>query len=202
METREAIKKRRSQRSFLDKPIEKKMVKRLLELSNLAPTAMSMQNRRVVVVTNKLTRKQLYKTGFRQSQLLEAPVILVFTTDFNLHKPEEFLKKSQTWGTSIFNATPENFKNISRFSQCWKKWSNLWPVQDVDAAITTLMLAAVEKGLTTCWVGLFDNEAVEKILGLPKNQNVIALICLGHSDKPPKPQHRKPIEELIHWEKW
>ena len=53
---------------------------------------------------------------------------------------------------------------------------------DVDVAIAVdhLTLAAVEKGLGTCWVCAFDKQACKKVLDLPGNLEPIALIPMGY----------------------
>lgn len=202
METREAIKKRRSQRSFLDKPVDKKVIEKLLELANLAPTAMGLQNRNFVVITDPETKEKIADASFKQSHLLKTPVIIAFTTNINIFKQKEFLVGCEKWGTNIFGATPKNYQDNRKFQENWKIWSELWPIQDVDAAITTLMLAAIDEGLSTCWIGLFDIQEVEKILELPKNQKIVSLVCLGYPKSSPSMQNRKPVKELIHDEVW
>ena len=186
----------------MGKPVKKEAIEQLLELANLAPTAKSLQNRNFIIVTDKKIKEKIYEAGFRQKQLREAPVIIALTTDFNKFEPKAFLQKCRDWGMSVFGATPENFTDNPNFNQNWRIWTQLWPIQDVDAAITTLMLAATNKGLSTCWIGLFNHKKVEKILKLPENQRVVSLVCLGYPKGLPKPQERKPIEELIHWQKW
>jgi len=65
-----------------------------------------------------------------------------------------------------------------------------------------LLLAAIAKGLNSCWIGAFDHEQVAKILKLPKNYKPTALVALGYRKNPPYPQKRKNFEELLHWNSW
>ena len=199
MKTTEAIKKRRSIRSYLSKKVPKETIEKLIKFANLAPTASNSENRRFIVIRNKKTKKMIFEAGGKQSQVLEAPVIIAIATDIDLHKEKDFLKKNKTYGMDLWGATIERYKNNKRFKSNWEAWKNLWPIQDADAAITTLILAATAKGLVTCWVGAFDMEATRKILKLPKNLKVVALICLGYQKNPPYPQRRKSIEKLVTW---
>jgi len=70
---------------------------------------------------------------------------------------------------------------------------------DVSIAVDHLILAARAEGLGTCWIGLFDNESIKKLLQIPKDVNVVALIPIGYPrDKAFKePGSRKSLSEII-----
>ena len=53
---------------------------------------------------------------------------------------------------------------------------------EMDATIvcTHMMLQAWELGIGTCWVGLFNAEAVSTALNLPENLQVAALLPMGY----------------------
>ncbi|MCL4535504.1 MAG: nitroreductase family protein [Bacteroidetes bacterium] len=75
---------------------------------------------------------------------------------------------------------------------------------DVDVAIVMdhVIMAATSEGLGTCWVGAFDTEATREVLGLPPEAEPIAFTPLGYSADSPRPKKRKPIEELVSYERW
>lgn len=202
MDTVEAIRKRRSIRSYLLKKVPQKIIEELVELANLAPTASNLENRHFIVVQDRKTIKKIYEAGCKQSHLLEAPVVIAVVTDARMHKACEFLKKNEIWGMDVWGATTEKYKANEQFNLNWKRWSSIWSIQDADAAITTLLLTATARRLDSCWLGVFDFEKVKGILNVPKNYEVVALITLGYQRKPPYPQKRKPIKKLLHWKKW
>ncbi len=73
---------------------------------------------------------------------------------------------------------------------------------DVSIALEHIALQAVELGLATCWIGSLEPEMVKALLGIPANITIIELMTLGYpADKPPK-KNRKPIEEIVCYEKW
>ena len=75
---------------------------------------------------------------------------------------------------------------------------------DVDVAIVMdhLILAATAEGLGTCWIGAFDSAAAKEVLGLPDGVEPIAFTPLGYAaDRPPR-KKRKPLSELVKYEKW
>ncbi|MCD6244763.1 MAG: nitroreductase family protein [Candidatus Korarchaeota archaeon] len=78
----------------------------------------------------------------------------------------------------------------------------------LDGANVTMyiMLAAHALGLGTVWLHtLFDAEHVrniQEILGIPPNKVPISLIAIGWPNERPSPKSRKPLEELVHCEKY
>lgn len=146
----DAIKKRRSVRSYQPKAVPKSVIKELLKLANLAPTASNLENRRFIIIQDKKTKKEIFEAGCKQSQILEAPVVIAIATNINLHQEQEFLKKNEIWGMNLWGTTIKRYKDNKKFKSNWQVWKNLWPIQDADAAITTLLLAATAKGLATC----------------------------------------------------
>ncbi len=75
---------------------------------------------------------------------------------------------------------------------------------DVDVAIVMdhLILAAANEGLGTCWVGAFDPHAARRVLGLPEEVEPIAFTPLGYPADEPGPKRRKPLGELVRYERW
>jgi len=73
----EAISKRYSCRSYLDKPIEKEKLARIFEAARLAPSAKNLQDWRFVVVTDKDKRTQVAHAAYDQMFLAQAGAIVV-----------------------------------------------------------------------------------------------------------------------------
>ena len=78
------------------------------------------------------------------------------------------------------------------------------PAYAIDTAIAVdhMTLAAVEEGLGTCWIGAFDEKKVKKILNIPDDVRVVALLPLGYPSTIPRPTPRKSLDELVMREKW
>jgi nitroreductase len=71
-------------------------------------------------------------------------------------------------------------------------------VMDVSIAFTQLILAAWAEGLGTCWIGLFDNDEIKKMLNIPPEVNVVAVTPLGYpeSEVQVDKYNRKPLTEI------
>jgi nitroreductase len=75
---------------------------------------------------------------------------------------------------------------------------------DIAIAIDHMTLAAVEEGLGTCWIGAFYEDQVKKIIGIPNNMRVVQMLVLGYEKggMTPVAKSRKPMNEIVRWEKW
>jgi nitroreductase len=77
MSVLDAIKSRRSIRSFKDKPIEEDKLLRVLEAGRLAPSAKNMQEWRYILVKDKELRRKVAVACNNQYFIAEAPVVIV-----------------------------------------------------------------------------------------------------------------------------
>jgi nitroreductase len=74
---------------------------------------------------------------------------------------------------------------------------------DVAIALDHMTLAAVELGLGTCWIGMFEEKRVRKILGIPERIRVVALMPLGYpADPSPIEKKRLPMNRIVKYEHW
>jgi nitroreductase len=74
---------------------------------------------------------------------------------------------------------------------------------DVAIALDHMSLAAVELGLGTCWIGLFDEKKVKEILHIPDAIRVVELIPLGYpSDPSAIAKDRLPLNRIVKYEHW
>lgn len=77
MDIYEAIKTRKSVRSYLPKEIPDDILTRILDTARLAPSANNHQEWRFVQVREKPTKQKLIKMAGNQGFIAEAPVVLV-----------------------------------------------------------------------------------------------------------------------------
>lgn len=172
MDCIEVIKERRSIRKFKAQTVGKEVIEELLNAAQMAPSAGNLQARDFVVVTNETTKQKLTRAALGQTFIEQAPVAIVAVA------------------------------NIERSSRVYKARGELYAVQDATAGIENLLLAAHAKGLATCWVGAFDENAVSEILGLPHRTRPVAIIPLGYADEAPAAPPRISMEKMVHWETW
>ena len=73
---------------------------------------------------------------------------------------------------------------------------------DVAIAVEHLALAAAAEGLGTCWIGAFYQDQVREVLGIPESAKVVAVMTLGYPADSPRPKSRKPIGEIVCYDRW
>lgn len=72
---------------------------------------------------------------------------------------------------------------------------------DISIVMTHMMLMAEELGLSTCWIGYMNPEAIRKNLEIPKNIKIVGVFSLGYhkEDDVPAKLHtiRRSNEDLV-----
>jgi nitroreductase len=107
------------------------------------------------------------------------------------------------YGRPWFVQAPLVLAFVAVPGEAWRR-SDDKPYDEVDATIAMdhLVLAATALGLGTCWIAAFDPAAAREVLGLPDDVEPIAFTPLGYADKPSATTGRRPLEELVRYERW
>jgi nitroreductase len=78
------------------------------------------------------------------------------------------------------------------------KWSSV----GTTIALQNMVVAAWAMGVGSCWIGDFNEEKVKKLLSIPENWNIIALVSFGYPAEKPQPRKKKPVEEIVGFNKF
>ncbi len=73
---------------------------------------------------------------------------------------------------------------------------------DVSIACSFMILQAQELGLGTCWIGAFNEGETKKILNIPGDVRVVAVIPLGYPNQTPSQKFRKSLNEIVCYEEY
>ena len=89
-------------------------------------------------------------------------------------------------------------------TEAWGGMGGYWSadVVDVTIALEHMILAAAAEGLGTCWIGAFIEEEVRKVLGIPAGVKPVALTPLGYPAREAKPRDRKPLSEIVCYDRF
>jgi nitroreductase len=80
---------------------------------------------------------------------------------------------------------------------------NAWLNRHTMIAVTTMMLVAESYGFDTAPMEGFDPEAVKREFGIPAEEEVVALLAIGHAEKPEKVYPgRFPLEQIVYSERY
>jgi len=166
METDEAIRQRISVRSYGNANVSDSVIREIIELAMQAPSAGNTQEWVFIVVKDTKARQAIADACFGRAFITTAPTVMVVCADM------EAIEKS--YG---------------------ERGVSLYAAQDVAAAVENMMLAATSRGLATCWIGAFNEQAVKDIVAAPSNVRPMAIVTLGYAkDRPAKPA-RKPLSD-------
>ena len=175
------IKKRRSIRKYINKPVEDEKIIQLLESARLAPSGSNTQPWHFIIVKSELSRQKLAEVSHNQKWMISAPIFIVCVADIRCRISEDV-------GISITEDSPQvELKQI---------------IRDTSISIGHILLEADNLGLGTCWVACFIQEEIRPILNIPADKYVVGIITLGYANEAPKARPRKKIEEITHYESW
>jgi nitroreductase len=75
---------------------------------------------------------------------------------------------------------------------------------DIFGAVQNLMLAARKYGLGSTLTMLHRRREadVARLLGFPRDVVTVALIPIGYPERAFSTPRRRPVEEVVHWERW
>jgi nitroreductase len=79
---------------------------------------------------------------------------------------------------------------------------------DIGQAAGYMQLAAWELGIGTCLASIYEPEKARKWLGFPLDMDVRIAISFGYPQdadlliRKPQKGGRRPLNEIIHWNKW
>ncbi|WP_207260020.1 nitroreductase family protein [Desulfovibrio sp. Huiquan2017] len=202
MSVKEAIEARHSVRSFTAEPVSEEMLQSLLEAARQAPSSLNSQPWRFKVVTDAETRAWIASSEVskRQGWLADAPAILVCCADLEgyvrdtqasafFFRENKVLDEEPTRGIQEYADQQEAASETARFGAA---------ALNVGLAVSQLMLRAVELGLGTCWVGMFDEGPLRERFGLAPEQRVVCLLAVGHPDEAAVPaRKRKSLDDIV-----
>jgi nitroreductase len=88
--------------------------------------------------------------------------------------------------------------------QSWVRSDDQRRYLDVDVAIVMdhLILEAANQGLGTCWIAAFNAKAARNILSLPDEVEPLIFTPLGYPADQLGGKERKPLVDLIRYERW
>ena len=79
---------------------------------------------------------------------------------------------------------------------------------DAGQAAAFMQLAAWELGVGSCPASIYDGELARQILGFPPEWHLRVALSFGYPldeaklSSAPKQGGRRPLEEVVHWERW
>jgi len=158
--------KRRSTRKFSNKPVETTKVDRIIAAADTAPTAGNYQGFEIFYVKGT-EKKKLLVDACNKQPYVDAPVVLIFC------------------------------KNPSRVKFDFPDYVlKKFAIQDATLAAGYSQLAAQALGLSSIWIGMFDEQKIMDILETDLVPS--SVLCIGYPEQTKFPKPRRNLKDLVH----
>jgi nitroreductase len=158
--------KRRSTRKFSDKLVETTKIDRIIAAADTAPTAGNYQGFEIFYVKSPEKKKLLVEACNKQPYV-DAPVVLIFC------------------------------KNPSRVKFDFPDYVlKKFAIQDATLAAGYSQLAAQALGLSSIWIGMFDEQMVMDIIETDLIPS--SVLCIGYPKQTKFPKPRRNLKDLVH----
>ena len=158
--------KRRSTRKFSNKPVETTKVDRIIAAADTAPTAGNYQGFEIFYVKGT-EKKKLLVDACNKQPYVDAPVVLIFC------------------------------KNPSRVKFDFPDYVlKKFAIQDATLAAGYSQLAAQALGLSSIWIGMFDEQKIMNILETDLVPS--SVLCIGYPEQTKFPKPRRNLKDLVH----
>ncbi len=172
MDITKGIRTRRSVKRFLNQPIEKDKLLRVLDAGVWAPSAGNSQNWRFVIVRNPALKLSLAEACLNQYWMTTAPLYVVVCVD------------------------------TVKVKKLYPVRGELYNFLNAGACVENILLQAHAEGLASCWVSAFDDLAVKNILRLPDQVLPIAVLPLGFPGERVPPPKRVGLNNQVFFERY
>ena len=176
MDVIDLIKSRRSVRKLKPDPVPDEVVMKLLEAARWAPSWANTQCWEFIVVKDPKVKAELSDVLIppgnpAKNAVANAPVVIAVLG-----------KKGVSGFYRGFAVTNKGD----------------WLMFDVALAVQNLVLEAHALGLGTVIVGALDFEKASKILNVPPDVELVALIPVGYPDESPQAPPRKKLSDMVY----
>lgn len=199
----EVVCRRRSVRRYKPESVPLEDVKKMIEMASLAPSAHNLKPWRFVIVYNRKKIRNIVEAVHRSVDAVvsskNVPEVLVqkyerlrYYFTFYVDAPVIIVICGERVMTPSREAVKLAFPEKSAAS----------PVnsieQSVSAATENLILTATALGYGSCWTTgpLVAVDDIKKILNVPNNHDIYAIVPLGKPDKEPAPKKPQKFEEI------
>ena len=179
MDAQTCILTRRSVRKFTDEPVSHELLEKVAALAAYAPSWKNTQISRYLAIEDPEVRNTIAEEyclpGANNPNIIKGAPLLV----------------AQTFVKSRCGYERDGTFTTDR--------EDGWQYYDCGIAAQTFCLAAHDLGLATVIMGVFDRKRLQAYLQIPEDQELMALIAVGHpSEVGPAPK-RKDVDVLLSW---
>lgn len=173
MELTKCMEERRSIRRYKKQPVDRDLIKQLIEAAILAPSWKNSQVSRYYAVD-----------GDQKDQFMAC-------------LPEFNQNNSKDASTIIVSTVVNGRSGFERDGSYTTHLKDGFQYFDNGLQVQNLCLKAYELGLGTLIMGIYDEQKIREFLSIPEDEVVVAVIAVGYSDIEPAMPKRKSVEDIL-----
>ncbi len=178
MDAIELIKSRRSVRKYKSVKVDRDLMLEIIEIARYAPSWANYQVARYTLVDDQKTIQALADSGVNG---------FIYNVD---------TLKNAT-GVAVLSFVKGKSGSLDKYDLSSEENSNMWEVFDAGIACQTFCLAAHAKEIGTCIMGVIDKKSIAKIVNLPDDETVAALIVYGYPEGESSMKSRKDVSDIV-----
>lgn len=197
--TKEAIEARRSIRNFKPDPIPAECINELINAARLAPSGCNAQPWRFKIVTAQAMKTEIAHAASNQMFIANAPVVIICCADLIRYLDGSVsgiqdLGKTGTADSKVVDTLLQRIEQLRKVPL-----EQLGPQIAFNVAIATehIALRALDFGLGTCWVRLFDSNKIRTLFNWNENILPVTLLPIGYPNENPVGRKRNEINDLL-----
>ena len=173
MELTKCMEERRSIRRYKKQPVDRDLIKQLIEVAILAPSWKNSQVSRYYAVD-----------GDQKDQFMAC------LSEFNQNN-------SKDASTIIVSTVVNGRSGFERDGSYTTHLKDGFQFFDNGLQVQNLCLKAYELGLGTLIMGIYDEQKIREFLSIPEDEVVVAVIAVGYPDIEPAMPKRKSVEDIL-----
>jgi nitroreductase len=174
MDILDLIKKRRSVRNYTEKKVENEKLFKVLEAGRWSPSSGNVQNWRFVVITDYKIKSKIAEACLGQYWISNAPVIIVVVSDES--------KLRMLFG---------------------QRGEMAYSIQNCSIAMQNMMLEAESLGLSSSWIGAYDEDKIIRIIKAQDSNVVLrGVFAIGYGKNIPLAPVRLELDKLVYFNTW
>ncbi len=82
------------------------------------------------------------------------------------------------------------------------EYGRKWSTVDTTIALQNMVIAAWVLDIGSCWIGDFKEEEVKRLLNIPEDWKIVAVVTFGYPAEKPGSRPKKPIDEIVSYNKF
>ena len=151
---------RKSCRAYLDKPVSRKDLLQIVEAGRLSPSGCNAQPWKFIVVDDPEAKARLCDALVLENGMCSAP--------WRDQVPAFIVLCEMPAGIKSY--IQEHFGTSQRFAQ-----------GDIGGAAMNMCHQAMDLGLDTCMIGVFDQNKMEQAFGIPAGHEIRIILAIGYA---------------------